>query len=62
MTDIPDAAWAFPAMRARMVRPGEIGITISETEYVMPVSQANELIGVILRAKHDGVEDDDRKA
>jgi hypothetical protein len=39
-----------------MVRSGYIGIQIGSTEYVMPVSQANELIGMINRTQHEGVE------
>jgi hypothetical protein len=39
-----------------MVRSGYIGIQIGSTEYVMPVSEANELIGMINRTQHEGVE------
>jgi hypothetical protein len=52
----PTARVAFPDMRTRMVRSGYIGIQIGFTEYVMPVSQANELIGMINRTQHEGVE------
>ena len=47
----------YATMRVRMVRPGYIGIQISAMEYVMAVSEANELIAMINRAKHDGVTD-----
>jgi hypothetical protein len=47
--------------RVRLVRPGYIGITIGEhgTEYVMSISEANDLIGLIYHAKH-GFEARDR--
>lgn len=31
---------------------GEIGITIGATEYMMSISEANELIGMIYAARH----------
>lgn len=48
----------FPHKRVRMVRPGYLGVMISAQgpEYVMPVSEANDLVGLIYRAKHDGAE------
>lgn len=62
--DSNNAAEAPPANKhdgrytkqARMVRDGHIGITISGTEYVMPISEAWELIALIYRATHDGVQ------
>lgn len=33
----------------------EIGITLGKTEYVMPLSEANELIGLIHAARHSEV-------
>lgn len=53
---MPDETTARYQKRVRMVRPGYIGISIGEhdIEYVMPVSEANDLIGLINRAKHDG--------
>lgn len=49
----------FPGKRVRMVRPGYLGIMISSQgpEYVMPISEVNDLIGMIYRAKHDGESD-----
>jgi hypothetical protein len=41
-------ARAFPTMRVQMVRPGYVGIQIDDTtEYVMPLSDAADLIGMI---------------
>jgi hypothetical protein len=50
----------FPAMRVRTREPGMLGILISAQgpEYVMPVSEAHELVGMIYRAKHDGDQPD----
>ena len=61
----PETTAAFPGKRARMIRPGAIGITISATEYVMPLSEANELMCMINSARHAAIEaereaDDDR--
>ena len=46
----------FPGMRARMLRPGFVGILISATEYVMPLSEANELMCMINAARHSAIE------
>lgn len=50
---------SFPGMCVRIVRPNATGIQISSLgpEYVMPIAEANELIGMINRAKHDGAQD-----
>jgi hypothetical protein len=37
----------YPEMRVGPVREGAVGVTISGTEYVMPVSEAARLHGMI---------------
>lgn len=56
----PASKMAFPRKRVRLVRPGYLGIMISAQgpEYVMPISEANDLVGLIYRAKHDGEAND----
>jgi hypothetical protein len=44
--------------RVRVIRAGEIGISIGSTEYCMPISEANELIGLINAAKHSEATND----
>ena len=40
-------------MRVRWLSDKELGVTISGTEYGMRVCEANELVGLINRARHD---------
>ena len=53
-TQMADVHTGRHTKRVRRLPDGEIGITIGDTEYAMPASEANELVGMINRVRHEG--------